>query len=270
MIHTTFGSIILNEAEYIEANIRQHVAHCDRWVIVEGADRRYPSTRVSSDGLSTDGTAEIAERLAAEFPQIVFVQHGWADDKSELRNRYAELAADGVLIVFDADEFLTHQSLEVLKARCANLRGPGSVRIPHVHFWHDTTQIITGGYYDIPHDRAYQWLKGCRYLDNHNNPHLPDGTALQHANYQRHDRELVPVRGGWTHQGPAWLHFGFVKDARNIADKNAYYLNRGEATTRPGTTRDRRAWFEDELPPGCQLHRWLGPWPEIMAQRVAA
>ena len=263
---TTFCSIVINEAEYLGLNLAQHYRYCDEWIVVEGADRRYPSERVTADGLSTDRTADIVRSFPDAAGKIKFIQHGWAADKCELRNRYAELADDGVLIVFDADEFLTGRDLCWLLNRCSRLPCPGSVRIPHVHFWKSSRRIITGGYYDVPHDRAYQWRRGCRYTDNHNHPTMPDGRLLQSLHYERHDRDLQYEHetGSYHHSSPCWLHFGFAKAAESIADKNAYYVNRGEQVTRPETTRDRAAWFQDQLPPNCEVSRWGGKLPEVM------
>jgi hypothetical protein len=263
---TTFASIILNEAEYIGRNLAQHYDACDRWIVVEGADRRYPSDRVTKDGLSTDGTADIVRGFPDPLGKITFIQHGWADDKCELRNRYAELADDGVLIVFDADEFLTHADLAWLIDRTSRLDGPGSVRIPHVHFWKNHRQVIVGGYYDVPHDRAYRWFKGCRYFDNHNHPCLP--TSEQPLNRCRHELWNRQFRfedetGAVAHPEPAWLHMGFCKAPEHVADKNAYYLNRGEATTRPETTESRAAWFAETLPRMCRVLPWVGKLPEV-------
>lgn len=262
----TFCSIVLNEAEYLGLNLAQHYRYCDEWIVVEGADRRYPTDRVTPDGLSTDRTADVVRLFPDPTGKIKFIQHGWAANKCELRNRYAELADDGVLIVFDADEFLTDHDLSWLLNACSRLPGPGSVRIPHVHFWKSAGRIITGGYYDVPHDRAYRWQRGCRYLDNHNHPALPGGTLLQSLHYERHDRDLKyeAETGAYFHPSPCFLHFGFAKSSANIADKNAYYLNRGEATTRPETSRDRAAWFANQLPPNCETHIWGGKQPEVM------
>lgn len=260
-----FGSIVLNEAEYILANLQQHYAYCDHWIIVEGADRRYPRDRVDEHGFSTDGTADIIRWFPDPDEKIIFIRHGWADNKCELRNRYAAMAHDDAVVVIDADEFLTHRSMEVLLDRLKHAVTPASIQIPHIHLWKDRQTVITGGYYDVPHDRAYRWANGCSYLDNHNDPCLSDGRPLRTLpSYRRHLRLLEPMFNGWTHDEPFWLHFGFCKRAENIGDKNAYYLNRGEASTRPETTRCRAAWFSDEVPPGCELHRWHGPMPEVL------
>lgn len=281
-MHVTFASIVLNESQYILSNLQQHSAFCDEWIIVEGADRNYPKDRVSRDGLSTDGTAEIVRdyALADEFlnkpgePKIKLIQHGWAENKSELRNRYAELITDGIVIVFDADEFLTRASMTMVLLEMQKWTASGCARIPHVHLWKDDQHIITGSYYDVAHHRVYAWEPGTRYLGNHNHPHGPDGVALHDKRLVRQDRNLLYETGRTvpkstttnlpvSHADPFFLHYGFCKDPANIRDKNAYYVNRGEDKTRAETTRVRAAWFDEATPLGCVVHRWVGPYPEV-------
>ena len=264
----TSGTSFMNGSQYRAADGRQQYEFCDAWVLIEGADQRWPAQMASEEGLSIDDSADIVR----SFPEgrkkkLKLIQHGWAADKSELRNRYAQEADDGVLIVFDADEFLTKVDLGKLIERVASERDPSSVRIPHVHFWKNDKQIITGGYYDVPHDRAYRVKGGVLYRENHNHPCVQgdDGRGwmrLNEINHACYDRKFVTTDDGLRHDGPAWLHYGFVKEPQHVAAKNQYYVARGEATTRPGTTRDRAAFF-GELPAECSIHQWSGAVPEV-------
>lgn len=262
-MRVTFGSIVLNEEQYILANLQQHYDFCDEWIIVEGADVLYPADRLTGCGLSVDKTAEIIRDFASTHPKIQFIQQGWAQDKSALRNRYADRAKDGILVVLDIDEFLTHASLTKVIAELQHWPSPGCLRIPHVHLWKNTSQIITGSYYDIPHNRCYRWPEETRYMDNHNHPADFTGTPLHSRRLQRRDRSLQPRGDQFTHDAPFFLHYGFVKDPVEIAAKNQYYRNRGEVKTRPETTTARAAWFADETPPHCDVKPWIGPYPEV-------
>lgn len=264
-MHVTIGMIVLNEEQFLAANLRQHYPFADEIIIVEGADRRYPKERVTADGLSTDRTAEIVRSFPDPDHKIQFLQYGWADDKAVLRDQYAQLAYEGILLAVDADEFLTHDSMRgLLGMLIEKLPGPGCVRIPHVHFWKDDRHVISGGYYDVPHNRAYRWPAGARYLREHNHPEL-DGKYLYQLHLEKHGRKAVYEPERVTFQEPFWIHYGFMKSAENIRDKNQFYINRGEAVTRPQTTRDRAYWFRDDgLPQDCDLMEWRGPWPEEM------
>lgn len=267
----TFASIFLNEAEYLERNLAQHYDFCDDWILVEGADRNYPHARVSEDGLSTDGTGELLAKFPDPAKKLRHVRHGWAESKSELRNEYAKrIEHDGIVIVFDIDEFLTRDDMATVLDLLRRMDGPGVVRIPHVHFWKDQNHIIEGGYYSQHHDRCYRWTPGALYGGNHNHPEI-EGVMLRDKRVINIERRTHRTDGEKrTIVGPAFLHYGFVKKPENIADKNAYYINRGERTTRPETTRDRALWFAEELPPTVEVSEWAGPWPEVMLTEEGA
>lgn len=261
-----FGTIVLNEEQYILQNIRQHYEMCDEWVIIEGADQLYPKQHVTSGGLSTDKTAELIRGFPDPDKKIKFIQHGWAADKCELRNRYGARADDGVLIVFDADEFLRRDWLREVISKAAELKSVGCLRIPHVHFWKGHHQVITGGYYDIPHNRIYRTIGPVKYTESdHNHPRTAAGRALHDVLIVRETENKRQRRSGeWTAVGPVWLHYGFCKTPQSIADKNTYYINRGEAVTRAKTTESRALWFEDTLPDEYKVSPWVGPIPEVM------
>lgn len=264
-----FGTILLNESQYLELSFRQHLPYCDRWVLVEGADRLYPKERVTKDGLSTDNSAEIIRSFqgaaGACYGKVQLIQHGWAKNKQELRNRYAELADDyDALVVIDVDEFLSEGSMAFLLGALGTMKKPGAVRLPHVHLWKDHEHIITGGYWDVPHDRAYRWARGARYVRDHNHPQIK-GRLLRQLGLHDRQRQLYYPQSqpaSLKHDEPFWLHFGNCKAPDAIKDKNEYYVSRGEATTRPKTVASRAAWFGD-LPDYCRVHNWCGPFPEV-------
>jgi glycosyltransferase involved in cell wall biosynthesis len=258
-MNVTLGYICLNEEDLIAANLANHYAMADKIVVVEGADRRFPNA--TPDGLSTDATAEIVRSFPDPDKKIIFIQHGWAADKSELRNRYCDLADTGILIAVDVDEFLSPESATALIERLKLLPGLGTVRAPHVHLYKKLDRYIIGGYWNVAHQRAYRWMNGCRHhFGEHNHPATPSGKLLFRIN-----NDVIPHRftAEGDHPPPYWLHLGFTKSANEIADKNKFYVNRGEAQTRPGTTRDRAAWFKDEVPSGCEVRPWIGWLPEI-------
>ena len=92
---------------------------------------------MSVTGLSTDSTAEIVRSFPDPWQKIRFIQHGWAADKCELRNRYLELAGEGMLAVLDADEFYTNKSQSLISSCVTSGRKRNSLcsAIPQVHIW---------------------------------------------------------------------------------------------------------------------------------------
>jgi hypothetical protein len=60
---------------------------------------------------------------------------------------------------------------------------------------------------------------------------------------------------------PVIIHYGFCESKESMAQKNAYYLNRGEVHTRPATTLFRRAALEGRTPTGCKVYPYRGHLP---------
>jgi len=270
-VKVTFATIVLNEAEFIGKNLKQHYDICDEWIIVEGACRGYPTHRVTEDGLSTDETASIIKKFPDPQGKIRFVQHGWTqatgeDAKSEVRNRYAELAEDGILVVLDADEFYRRHDLSKILEIVAKEKY-NCYRLPQLHLWKGTNQIIIGGYWDVAHNRIYSWHGGLRYRSNHNHLETESGKLWHEAGeYMRGHRKLVEVDGAYIHPDPCCFHFGFAKSEANMRDKTDYYVGRGEDTTRPKTTTCREAWFTGIIPDDCKLLPWNGGLPEVFLE----
>lgn len=268
MLHVTIGMIVLNEEEYIERNLRQHYEYADKIIIVEGADRLYPSSRLTPDGLSTDQTATIISDFPDPSHKIEFIRHGWthpnsAQAKCELRNEYLRRTPAGILLVIDADEFYTHIDLESLLESCQRQSNIYCWTLPFIHFWRTPNQFITGQFYDMIHSRLFRVQPGDTYINNHNHPSR-NGRELRTAGSFTLPRTVIQQNGTTNIQRPACFHFGFCKAHANYADKQQYYEKRGERVTRFRTWKSRRAWFkpDDRLGFGLKIHPYTGPLPE--------
>jgi len=259
---TCFCSIVLNEQEFLYQNLLQHYSLCDEWIIVEGCCKDYPTHNVTSEGLSGDATAEIIKSFPDPDNKIKFIQYGFTEKdgehgKSELRNQYAaRIEETCVVVVIDADEFyLQAQLKEIIKVMKSGLYS--CWRIPQLHFWRDLEHIIVGGYFNVPHNRVYNWRAPLLYEGNHNHPEFPGGP------YRKSDRSLNLTRKGASISVPHCFHLGFAKGSDNMRDKTDYYLNRGEKATRPETSQCREAWFNGRLPLQCEVLSWAGDLPEV-------
>src|ERR1035437_445492 len=255
----TLASICLNGEEFIESWLSYHYGSFDRIVICEGAARNYPRQAVTADGLSTDRTADLIRGFHDPEGKITLRQHGWAgpesstDDrlpgKMDLRNTCTEDAADGLVFSLDIDEFLHPFYVGDLAGLMERETEATACAIPQLHLWQNPSRYITGGYADIPHFRLFRWRAGCGYVENHDWPSDGNGEPLI-ANQLR---PALHVLGGRL-AGPAIIHYGFCEGKTAMSEKNAYYLNRGEDATRPGTTSFRRAALEGRVPEGCKVH----------------
>lgn len=271
------GLIVLNESEFIADNLRQHYDLFDKIVIVEGADVHYPLDRTTMSGLSIDDTAAIIQNFQTRHDpegKITFIRHGIAGDGREghgkcvLRNIYAQQLQDADIFVhLDADEFYTCDNFARIIAEMEASPKYCAFQYPSIHFWKNREQVITGGYYDIQHFRFWRVQRGWHYgyteLASHNFPRASNGHYLQRQGKRMRKRNFTASAAGLSHDLPFCHHFGFARSAQAIADKNAYYANRGEVASRPQTVDSRRAWFADELPEGLQVHKWNGGLPEV-------
>lgn len=268
LYRVAFGTILLNEAKFIGLNLMQHYDYCDEWILVEGACQGYPTRKVSADGLSLDNSAEQIRIFPDPLNKIRFIQHGWTKAegeaaKSELRNEYIKYCRSDVLAVVDADEFYRIEDFQLALTEFSDPK-VHAITLPQVHFWKNTSHFITGEYYDIAHTRIYRYIPGMKYISNHNFPEIGGKTGPM-LGHKKIARTLIDTKtGGYDYGEPCCYHMGFAKDADDMRDKSDYYINRGEATTRPITTASRAAWFTDHLPEKCTVHVWCGDLPEVL------
>jgi glycosyltransferase involved in cell wall biosynthesis len=107
-------SMVRDEADIIEATVRQMASQVDRLVV--------------ADNLSTDGTRDILERLAGELPLTVVDDPIPAYLQSDKMSRLAAQAgADGAdwIVPFDADEWWRcdfGRIADALEGRCPEVR----------------------------------------------------------------------------------------------------------------------------------------------------
>lgn len=274
-------TLILNEMEWLPKLYQQHMdwPGMIQWIFVEAADQVYAETnpdRVSSDGLSVDGTTVYLQQLSSQDDRITHIRHGLArhtnraQGKCAARRRYLQ-EADGYspkfLYVIDGDEFYPHDDQRVISSTMVGSpRQVTSFCYRQRHIWHPPSihttpllgQEVVGGFWDIPHCRGWRWQPGLTYHSNHNTPETTDGRLLDKrmgAFYQRADT-------------PQCVHLGFASTLASRHAKNAYYAARGEGIV------DHRGWYVesraayetwspgDTLPRGAQVIPYTGPIPE--------
>lgn len=269
-----FCTIVLNAMPWIHHWLQQHYEFADRIIIVEGADRRFPTRNVTAGGLSTDNTAYAVQSFPDPARKITLIQHGWCNDKAELRDRYCTEVQPGALMaVPDSDEYIPGWAMKEVAALVESRPDRLAFTLPIVHYWQPpgsiwplgwprSLKIVRGSYADVPHTRFFRAVEGMRYRRNHNHPELPDGCELVARAPFRMDLQLTGGEGGILTQQPAILHYGFCLGSVNGADKNEFYLARGEQSTRPDITQFRAAWLRGDVPAGARILDWAGGWPE--------
>ena len=282
-MRVVLATIALNEAEFVERQLAQHLdwPGLVGWVWVEGAAEHYGRAHpnaVTAEGLSVDCTTSMLIRAAGEDGRIRYVSHGWARgaeaamgaQKAELRNAYCRVA-DGldadVLIVVDADEFYAREDQErILDIMAEAGEDYDAFMFKQRHMWRppallgDESQLeVVGGYWDVPHVRVWWYERGARY-QNHNHLALPG----RRYNPQR----LYRGRPG----DPECVHLGFARDPRHRLRTNAYYVARGEGReqgfNRSSYVTCRGAWATwlpgQTLPQGAQTLPYEAALPEVL------
>ena len=250
------GSIFLNERKFLEKCLFNHYNFVDEWVLVEGACQGYPPYKVNSEGFSKD----LSSLILLLFPDpkniLSYIDHGWTstegeDAKSELRNRYLRRSRGLVLTVIDIDEFYPEKAFNNAVQKIFD--GYDGVVVPQIHFWKKLDKFIIGGYYDISHMRFFKIDKAIAYKQNHNFPETPKGERLDQKKRFKFERKISYDKEIPTWEGTYCYHMGFAKDIDDMKDKTDYYINRGEKTTRPDTTKSRAAWFTEDIPDNCKV-----------------
>jgi hypothetical protein len=241
----------------------------DKWCLVEGACKGYPTNKVSLKGYSKDYSWLKFKLFPDPCRKLDYIAYGWThsdgeDAKSELRNQYIKKCSGSALVVIDIDEFYSPKAME---AGIQKLKeGFSGVVLPMLHFWKTTNQFITGGYYDVSHMRFFSVVQGFRYISNHNFPETADNIRLDKIKTYKFPRNIKAKDVNPCWEDPYCLHLGFAKNFDDMRDKTNYYLNRGEAVTRPTTTVSRSSWFTDNLPAECKIYTYSQSLPKVLEQ----
>lgn len=259
----SLAAICLNEEEFIEGWLRFHYNSFEQIILCEGAARNYPREAVTATGLSTDRTAEIVYDFPDPEHKIHFIQHGWAGPphslsaavpaKMELRNVYAERLREGYVYTLDLDEFLHPAYISELNQLMDSFETANACALPSLHLWQDPWHFVTGGYADLSHYRLYRWREGGCYRLTHNWPSGPEGKLLIDGGFELR----LLVEDGLL-AAPAMVHYGFCEHKNSTAEKNDYYILRGENITRPEISAFRNAALQGVVPEGCTVYEYAG------------
>lgn len=274
------ATLCLNEMEWLPRLYEQHKdwPGLISWVFVESADRAYAKVNpslVTPDGLSVDGTSEFLMSLEKEDSRVTYIPYGIsmhenpAQGKVPSRNQYlaeADRVKPRRVFVLDADEFYD----DLAQAGISRVMQEDHKHLGYVfrqhHVWRPLSiehrplfsLEVVGGYWDVPHARGWRWVKGMRYVDNHNTPET--SADKRYRPLMRYDN--MP-------DTPQCAHLGFASNLNRRRAKHQYYIVRGEGS-KDGRQKyvDCRAAFEtwipgNKLPHGARVIGYTGPIPEV-------
>jgi len=265
MEKVTACMIALNEAEFIEQNLRHHLNFpwIDQIIVIEGAVKKYMHA-ADKDGHSTDGTLDLIRKVQKDHPEgkKIEIHSGAWLDKREQRNEYLKYIRNGWMLLIDADEFYKEEEVRpVIEA--AQKRDAYCVIFPHLHFWHDFWHYGYSVAWTKTQLRLSQFKKGWHYKEHYTicdekgkyvqwkGDNKAKRWFTRNVESPAYARESL---GDNVLSMDCWIyHYGHARDRKYVEDKLVFYNKRDKKnkatdaeirkSIRKGSWFDSR-WFE--------------------------
>lgn len=213
-------TICLNEEKFIDSSLTSVIKHPNikKVAVVEGAVNLFP--RASKDGLSVDDTPlRIVE--AQMYPiggnKIIYERYGWANDKTELRNRALTLLGNDIthVLVVDGDEVYKQEDLDNLVQAMRENPHAGVFLYPFYHFWKKKDLVAVGGQWNAQLFRCFRMAKPTLHWNRHELPVVDENNRFVNALYGSVELTNVHV-----------YHYGYMKNKEDVQAKLEYYKKR--------------------------------------------
>lgn len=243
--------LVYNEEEFIEFVVRQHAKYFDRFLVIDGCDRRNLDKNISKSGLSNDKTLDILYRLKEEYKNLEIYKMPFAT-KEDKANFYITKLKDGdVFVRIDCDEFYTFYDLEKIKELS---KGPyDCIIFPIFNFWKDIRHVIKGNMFDVSHCKVFKYYDGSNFKYNH--------VVLSYQTGKPYGSERERVL--YTNDVICYHTCFCRKDIVRYKINLEHYVYRGEEKTRPAYIECRKAFVENRVPRNCEVFNYEGEYPEV-------
>lgn len=225
-------TIALNEEKFIASSLRSIIKHPNvkKVAVVEGAVNLFAHA-ASQDGMSIDKTNQEVIKVTKEKHggKIVFERHGWAVDKSELRNRALHLLGEDIdyVLVVDADEIWDTKELDKLVQAMKNKPRAGALFFSFYHFWKQVDTIAVGGQWESQMFRCFKFENKKLKWKHHATPVVDE------------DGKFINVTDGSESLADVHVHhLGYLKDENRIKEKLEFYTKRDKHLTVVNTWSD--------------------------------
>ena len=168
-------TIALNEKDYIGASLRSMMSHpiINKIAVVEGCVT-LNKAQANEKGLSKDSTNEEITKVMKDDSEkkITYKKHGWANNKSELRNIALDLLGENIdyVLVVDADEVWKKEDLDKLTAFIENNPDVSVIWFNPYHFWKQPDLIAVGSAWDIRLFRFFKYDDKTLRWKEHDSP----------------------------------------------------------------------------------------------------
>lgn len=256
----------LNEVKFLPYSVRSFVKckAVKSIVLVEGCAHTYPKDRVTSQGLSTDGSSTLAIDLAAESDKVEYIPVGWVNTKAELQNRgfhviRARLGEAAIFMLAGADELYHAVELERLQ-QCfrANPKAK-QVVYPFFHFWWRPDLVASGSSWDALMHRAYRRPGLPMKFAHHASPPADCGRGPKIHALDEQGRYVCRC-----------FHYVGMQDEQSIAAKLQMYTKRDAPRLKVTDTWTGWKWGEKTqwTHAGGSVKRFDGDHPEAIQASV--
>ena len=259
----------LNAEKFLEYSLRSFMVSdvVKTIAVVEGCVHGYPKDRVTQDGLSTDASASIVERLSQGKrggDKIVFEQVGWVEDKKDLQNRGFQiirerLSETAIYMLAGADELYHAHELEALASFWRRHPKAKIVRWPFYHFWWRPDLVAVGSSWSVLMHRAYR------------RPGLP--MIFSHHAAPPADCGRGPIIEAKDDNGDFIIHcyhYCGMGDARDIRARLVLYRSRDGHRLNVEDTWSRWQWGEPTqwTHGGGSVRRFDGSHPRVIEKKI--
>lgn len=235
------GYKVINEADFMHQSIASIYRWVDKIIIFESCYEKMKlvalPSRLTKEGLSTDGTTRIIKNFPDPEHKIEYHPVGFVDDSEwDLRTRLVQMVDVGdILWLMDGDEVYSDKLSEAIH-EWIKVRGVDCFWLPGMIFWHDLRHFRDGFGWDRAHQRIYRKLSDSSYYDPRDllvRCHDEEGQKLGHrcvrADGTRHVYMKPPV--GTTIFGKErqcllgtmdnlwYFHYAYVRSPQRILEK---------------------------------------------------
>lgn len=255
----------LNSEKFLPFSVRSFMesSAVKSIILVEGCVENYPRQGVSRQGLSKDGSSEIARELAKESSKVEHVPVGFVKTKKDLQNRgfhviRSRLGEAAIYMLAGADEVYHPQELVNLQECFKENPKAKQVVYPFFHFWWRPDLVATGSSWSVLMHRAYRRPGLPMVFAHHAAPPADCGKGPK-----------VHARKGNDYVCRCFHYVG-MQDAPHIEAKLQLYRKRdGHRLKVTDTWRDwewgqRTQWTHD----GGSVRRFDGKHPSVIEKHV--
>jgi hypothetical protein len=214
------GLKVLNECDYIRAQLNQWYSQADFIRVIEGCDRYMRNSmdpeRVTRTGLSGDGTTKIIEKFKDPQKKIEHIKLGFYDEEEEAFEAMTPgMKAGDILWMAAGDTFYFTKDIKECK-RILEHTDCLTLRFKYLTYWHDFHHVIRGGGWDNELAVAFKLVEDDMQV-------VGKGVTMRDRTGRTYNDDFY---AGTTVMPPNMFlhHFSYVRSVQKILEKQVWQL----------------------------------------------